>query len=79
MCQSYWAKKEEVIMTEARWQQHLYSEEDFSKLCELSKNFNDDINSNNPVRPENETFTQFMDKGSEALIRDHKNLLEYLL
>lgn len=66
-------------MTGARWQQHLYSKEDFSELCKLSNDFNDDINSNKPVRPENETFTQFMDKGSEALSRDHKNLLEHLL
>ncbi len=56
-----------------------YSEEEFFELYKLSNGFKDDFSSNKPVRPEGETFTQFMDKGSEALIRDHKNLLEYLL
>jgi len=79
MCQFSGTKKEGVNMTEARWQQHLYSKEEFSELCSLSNNFNDDINSNKPVRPEGETFIQFMEKGSEALSRDHKDLLEYLL
>lgn len=66
-------------MAEERWQQHLYTEEDFSKLCKLSDDFNDDINSNKPVRSEGETFTDFMHKGSEVLSRDYKHLLEHLL
>lgn len=66
-------------MTEPRWQQHLYTEEEFSELCKLSSDFNDDINSNQPVRSEDETFTEFMRKGSEALSKNYKHLLEHLL
>lgn len=66
-------------MAEERWQQHLYTEEEFSELCKLSDDFNDDINSNQPVRSGDETFTEFMRKGSEALSKDHKHLSEQLL
>lgn len=66
-------------MTEIKWQQLLYSEEEFFKLYKLSNSFEDNFNGDKPVRSEDETFTQFIDKGSKALSKDHEALLELLL
>ena len=60
------------------WNSILYTEQEFHKLYEASKGFNEDINRNHRVRQESESFAVFMDKGSNALIAEHPDLVEKL-
>lgn len=60
------------------WDSIFYTEEEFHKLYVKTKGFNEDLNKNHRVRQESESFAEFMDKGSNALIADHPELVKNL-
>lgn len=66
-------------MNQNKWDTLFYTKEDFHQLYKASEGFNDDLNKNHRVRQEDETFALFIDKGSDALIADHPNLVKKLL
>lgn len=57
----------------------MYTEEEFLRLYTETNGFNDDINRNHRVRPEGESFADFIDKGSDALIQEHSELVKQLI
>ena len=56
-----------------------YTDEEMHQLFILSDGFNDDINSNHRVRTDGKSFSEFMDEGCDALIRDHRDLVKQLI
>ena len=66
-------------MVYQNWNEMLYTDEEFDILYEASKHFHDDINSNHPVRNENESFAEFINKGSDALLRDSADFVASLI
>ncbi len=60
------------------WDSILYTEQEFHQLYVATKGFNEDVNKNHRVRPESESFAVFIDKGSDALIADHPELVKSL-
>lgn len=56
-----------------------YTDEEIHNYYSLSDGFNDDINSNHRVRADGKSFSTFIDEGSDALIRDHKDLVKKLI
>ncbi len=66
-------------MDKKEWESLLYSDEEFHALYEISKGFNDDLNKNHRVRENNETFSAFIDEGSDALIEEHPILVKQLI
>ena len=69
----------EKTMVYQNWNEMLYTDEEFDILYEASKHFHDDINSNHPVRNENESFAEFINKGSDALLRDSADFVASLI
>lgn len=67
------------ILEEMVWESLLYFEEEFHALCELSKTFNDDINKNHRIRKEGESFSEFIDAGSSALINENLSIVQRLI
>lgn len=57
----------------------MYSDEEFHALYEISEGFNDDVNKNHRVREEGKAFSEFIDKGSSALIAENLSIVKQLL
>lgn len=68
-----------VIRMNKKWESLFYTEEEFRRLYNETNGFNDDINRNHRVRPEGESFADFMDMGSDGLIQDHAELVRKLI
>lgn len=66
-------------MKATTWEQLLYTEDEIDELCALSKDFNDDVNSNHPARNPAESFSQFVDSGSDRLIQNHASMVMRML
>lgn len=65
-------------MENDNWDSILYTEKGFHQLYVTTKGFNEDVNKNHRVRQEPESFATFIDKGSNALIADHPELVKKL-
>lgn len=57
----------------------MYSDKEFHALYEISEGFNDDVNKNHRVREDGKAFSEFIDKGSSALISEHLSIVKQLL
>ena len=66
-------------MNQENWNSLLYTEDGFHQLYEASSAFNDDLNKNHRVRQEDESFSLFIDEGSDALVAEHHNLVKKLI
>lgn len=66
-------------MNEMEWSVLFYTDEEIHELYTLCEGFNDDINRNHPIRTSETSFSEFVDKGSDALIREHRDLVEQLI
>ena len=65
-------------MKNDNWDSIFYTKEEFHQLYTITNGFNEDANTNHRVRKESESFAEFIDKGSDALIADHPELVERL-
>lgn len=61
------------------WKEMLYTSHEFRDLLSASDNFSDDINSNHRTRSQGESFATFIDKGSDALLRDSSEFVACLI
>lgn len=61
------------------WTPIFYTREEFSELYDLLNGFEHDKNRNNRVRQENDTFADFMSKGTDALLSEHRELVMTLI
>lgn len=60
------------------WESMLYSEEEFGALYRKTEGFDGEFHRNHPLRPEEMTFGQFMNEGSDLLTTENSELLKML-
>ena len=66
-------------MSNNEWTPVFYTFEEFNELYDLLDGFEYDRNRNDRVRPEEDTFADFMRKGTDALLSEHLDLVKTLI
>ncbi len=61
------------------WKQRLFTEDDFLQLRDLTSDSSEDGIINSPVRPDEESFEEFMEKGISTLVNDHASFVKKLI
>ena len=69
----------ETKMPYKSWEDMLYTQKEFANLYAVTKGFNDDIHHNHRVRDDGESFSAFVDSGSDALIQDSPDFVDSLI